>query len=633
MERAGASHKDEFGRSPSFDHPLTSKRDYGILGGFDLRQKGISPNRIPSKTGDGKRNAIASPHQPRPNSFDSATKASGYGYRKPKEKSRFLNLFGRKSDYEIDSITKNLKDMGIDPGDTMVPNSSHAHGPNFFQTGFFEKSAMANSEISSKPLPPTPPTRRISSVSNIYHESRDDNKEASFFQSTSNLCSEPISQQPTPVPNPVLVKNLSRQASNTTSSIASTGSMLVRKLSSKKNPFSFIDAGFGKLGFGESKIDPKHGAKPRSEKGFFQKRVNTNESQRMPEQRPSKPLVPSDSKLDCNTTNSTNAESFSAEKSVPVLKSSTASREEEEKAKRQEDIMKLIYGKSRLAMKFHEKYDLGDLLGDGAFGFVFSATRRKDGLEIAIKFIIKSKIHRDLWVLEGPSSRVPLEVHILKSLAHPAIVRFLDYYEEDKYVLLATELHGTQWDPANPLLSPEKNPGMRQPKRHASANEHQAPDITSPPPPFKKRTSCDLFECIDAHRRIPETIGKYIFAQIALAVKYLHERNIVHRDLKDENIVIDSNYMIKIVDFGSASPIPKRREEYFTKFNGTAHFASPEIAKGEPFRGPEAELWSLGVLLFTIIYGENPFQTRAEILKGQYQCPFKLDSDSSPSGK
>ncbi|KAI8847414.1 kinase-like domain-containing protein [Chytridium lagenaria] len=211
-------------------------------------------------------------------------------------------------------------------------------------------------------------------------------------------------------------------------------------------------------------------------------------------------------------------------------------------------------------------------------------------------------------------SRVPLEVHFLKSLTHPAI--------EEKYVLLVTELHGTQWDPANPELCVERNPGLRAPKRDV--------EVKNEAKTLKKRTSCDLFECID--KRIPEHIGKKIFAQIALAIKHLHDRNIVHRDLKDENIVIDSNYLIKIVDFGSASSVPHHPSHYFTKFNGTAHFASPEVARGEPFRGPEAEVWSLGVLLFTIVYGENPFQNKTEILAGGYKYPFRVESDATGYG-
>jgi serine/threonine protein kinase len=62
--------------------------------------------------------------------------------------------------------------------------------------------------------------------------------------------------------------------------------------------------------------------------------------------------------------------------------------------------------------------------------------------------------------------------------------------------------------------------------------------------------------------------------------------------------VVDSNYWIKLIDFGSASYIPKREEDYFKRFNGTAHFASPEVAVGFAYRGPEAEIWYV-LFLFT----------------------------------
>ncbi|KAJ3278786.1 hypothetical protein HK104_002029, partial [Borealophlyctis nickersoniae] len=196
-------------------------------------------------------------------------------------------------------------------------------------------------------------------------------------------------------------------------------------------------------------------------------------------------------------------------------------------------------------------------------------------------------------------------------------------------------LHGTHWNPDNPVLDCTRNPGLREKGKNGEGEEGKKEEgkVSEAAPLFRltpeqeksirRRTSCDLFECIDV--RIPEHIGKKIFAQVVMAVHYLHSHGIVHRDLKDENIVIDANYWVKLVDFGSASTIPKRTSEYFQKFNGTAHFASPEIASGNPYRGPEAEVWSLGVLLFTIIFGENPFQNREEILKGEYKFPARLD--------
>jgi serine/threonine protein kinase len=97
---------------------------------------------------------------------------------------------------------------------------------------------------------------------------------------------------------------------------------------------------------------------------------------------------------------------------------------------------------------------------------------------------------------------------------------------------------------------------------------------------------------------IPLHIAKRIFAQVLLACEYLASKNIVHRDIKDEvnyqfikNIVVDANYHIKLIDFGSASYIPKEKEDYFKNYNGTPHFAPPEIVRGHAYQGPQAEIW------------------------------------------
>lgn len=258
--------------------------------------------------------------------------------------------------------------------------------------------------------------------------------------------------------------------------------------------------------------------------------------------------------------------------------------------------------------------------------------------EVAVKFIIKSKIPKDLWNRE---KSLPVEIAILKSLSHPNIIRYIEHIVEDKYILLITELHGTEWSVHNPKLNPLKNPGLRHTPRGKAAPTPDSKMECSPlfrlteeqEKAIKRRTSCDLFECIDARtslslhfvdKTISEENCKKIIAQIALAVKYMKDAGIVHRDLKDENVVIDENYNIKIVDLGSASRIPTEKSQYFSKFNGTAHFASPEIAKGNAYRGPEAEVWTMGVLLFTIVCGENPFQNRQEIIQGDYRFPNKV---------
>ena len=91
---------------------------------------------------------------------------------------------------------------------------------------------------------------------------------------------------------------------------------------------------------------------------------------------------------------------------------------------------------------------------------------------------------------------------------------------------------------------------------------------------------------------------------------------------------MNAKYEIKLIDFGSASYIPTEREKYFTRYNGTPHFASPEIAQGTPYQGPQAEVWTLGVLLYTIIFGENPFQDKNDILAftGKLQYPRFIET-------
>jgi serine/threonine protein kinase len=135
---------------------------------------------------------------------------------------------------------------------------------------------------------------------------------------------------------------------------------------------------------------------------------------------------------------------------------------------------------------------------------------------------------------------------------------------------------------------------------------------------------------------MPEDKCRIVFAQLVNVVDYLDSLGYVHRDLKDENIVVDEKYKIKLIDFGSCAKIPMKGDKanYFDRFNGnfiiiiqltfslgTLHFASPEILMGQHYRGPEAEVWSMGVILYTMLYGMNPFQKPDDIVKGKVKYP------------
>lgn len=92
--------------------------------------------------------------------------------------------------------------------------------------------------------------------------------------------------------------------------------------------------------------------------------------------------------------------------------------------------------------------------------------------------------------------------------------------------------------------------------------------------------------------------------------------------------MIDQHYRIKFIDFGSCSRMAPKgdKTKYFNLFNGTLHFASPEILQGRPFRGPEAEIWALAVLLYTIFFGESPFRDQDDILGHRLKFPPEVEN-------
>lgn len=84
-------------------------------------------------------------------------------------------------------------------------------------------------------------------------------------------------------------------------------------------------------------------------------------------------------------------------------------------------------------------------------------------------------------------------------------------------------------------------------------------DVPPVAPPMMRRSSCDLFECIEQHSKLPETHAKYVFAQLIDVVGCLHYNGFVHRDIKDENVVIDDTFRVKLIDFGSTHLFDYRR--------------------------------------------------------------------------
>ncbi|NWR80838.1 PASK kinase, partial [Centropus unirufus] len=224
--------------------------------------------------------------------------------------------------------------------------------------------------------------------------------------------------------------------------------------------------------------------------------------------------------------------------------------------------------------EYATNYSTLSLVGKGSFGFVWTARGKKDQQEVVVKFIWKERVLEDCWVDDPGLGRVTQEIAILSKLQHPSIIKVLNVFENEQFFQLVMEKHGS---------------------------------------------GLDLFTFIDNQPNLDEPLASYIFRQLVSAVGYLHCRNILHRDIKDENIVIAEDFTVKLVDFGSAAYLEPGK--LFYTFCGTIEYCSPEVLSGRPYRGPELEMWSLGVTLYTLVFGENPFCELEEALAAVLKPP------------
>lgn len=196
----------------------------------------------------------------------------------------------------------------------------------------------------------------------------------------------------------------------------------------------------------------------------------------------------------------------------------------------------------QLNNRFSSLYKLIDRIGSGGYGFVMSAISRVTKKEVAVKFIYKEKLARPL--------QEPFEINILRRIHHPTVIDYIDSFEDQHYFYLVMELYGCEWKATSSSSASHQSSSssISSPVTpDHNGIDHFSTSFPSSPQQKVRRTSCDLFECIERHNKLSEAQTQKIFKQIVQCVDDLSSIGIYHRDIKDENIVVDSEFNVNIL--------------------------------------------------------------------------------------
>ncbi|XP_061686956.1 maternal embryonic leucine zipper kinase [Syngnathoides biaculeatus] len=235
----------------------------------------------------------------------------------------------------------------------------------------------------------------------------------------------------------------------------------------------------------------------------------------------------------------------------------------------------------RGAEELHKAYEVYDTIGSGGFAKVKLGRHILTGEKVAIKIMNKKDLGDDL-------PRVKVEMEAMKSLSHQHICRLYQVIESATQIFMILEYC----------------PGG------------------------------ELFDYIIAKDRLSEEETRVFFRQIVSAVAYVHSQGYAHRDLKPENLLIDGEHNLKLIDFGlCAKPKGGLGYELMTCC-GSPAYAAPELIQGKAYIGSEADVWSMGVLLFALLCGFLPFDDDncavlyRKITRGKYDNPSWLSPGS-----
>jgi len=222
-----------------------------------------------------------------------------------------------------------------------------------------------------------------------------------------------------------------------------------------------------------------------------------------------------------------------------------------------------------------KKYIKGRLLGKGGFAKCYEFINQETDHSSAAKIIPKKSL-----VKSRAKQKLISEIKIHKSLHHPNIVAFEHYFEDSENVYLLIEICLNQ----------------------------------------------TLNELLKRRKKLTELEVQCYAIQIIKALKYLHNHRVIHRDLKLGNLFISDKMEIKVGDFGLATKLEFDGERKRTVC-GTPNYIAPEILEGKTGHSYEVDIWSLGVIMFTLIIGKPPFETNnvketyKRIKMGNYSFP------------
>lgn len=223
-----------------------------------------------------------------------------------------------------------------------------------------------------------------------------------------------------------------------------------------------------------------------------------------------------------------------------------------------------------------EKYEVGRLLGQGAFAKVYYARSIRTNQSVAVKVIDKDKIMR-----VGLADQIKREISVMRIVRHPNIVQLYEVMATKSKIFFVME--------------------------YAKGGE--------------------LFNKV-AKGKLKEDAARRYFQQLINAVDFCHSRGVYHRDIKPENLLLDENENLKISDFGlSALAQCKHQDGLLHTTCGTPAYVAPEVINRKGYDGEKVDIWSCGVVLFVLLAGYLPFhdsnliEMYRKIGKAEFKCP------------